>query len=306
MTIRSILATGLLVLATVFLTRCSDPAQKEIISFYNVPLVCGAAPEIGCGSRRKPLFIDTEKEKSIKESWTNRQGTVIAIVWNDRENEKLAQSLFSKHGSEAELVFDSVEARTLSASFREKGKWLKGMEVDQLSTEEAGVIAKSLTQFAIDEKLVTQEEGEKIRKDIEAYFKKELVMVRTAEELQSPSTQEKWLRDGYAVYEKHIGKQRADSINAYFAEHQGGFIEEGSCCDKEDTGICCEKKEGISMQSDITCPHCGHTKTEILPTDVCLLKYTCEKCKATLLTKDGDCCVFCSYGTHKCPSKQEE
>jgi hypothetical protein len=60
----------------------------------------------------------------------------------------------------------------------------------------------------------------------------------------------------------------------------------------------------ISEQSEITCPKCGHKKMESLPTDVCLIKYNCEKCNATLHPKDNDCCVFCSYGTHKCPSKQ--
>ena len=37
-------------------------------SFYEVPLVCGAAPEIGCGSRLKPLFIDAKQKANIKEA----------------------------------------------------------------------------------------------------------------------------------------------------------------------------------------------------------------------------------------------
>lgn len=60
-----------------------------------------------------------------------------------------------------------------------------------------------------------------------------------------------------------------------------------------------------SIKSEITCPECGHKKMEEMPTDVCLLKYTCEKCHAELHPKEGDCCVFCTYGTHKCPSIQE-
>lgn len=59
-----------------------------------------------------------------------------------------------------------------------------------------------------------------------------------------------------------------------------------------------------STESEITCPKCGHKKMETLPTDVCLLKYNCEKCDTTLFPKDDDCCVFCTYGSHKCPSKQ--
>ena len=56
----------------------------------------------------------------------------------------------------------------------------------------------------------------------------------------------------------------------------------------------------------VTCPHCGHKKTEILPTEVCQIKYTCENCNKTLTPEGDDCCVFCSHSTHKCPSKQEE
>ncbi|HXD94417.1 MAG TPA: GDCCVxC domain-containing (seleno)protein [Bacteroidia bacterium] len=63
-------------------------------------------------------------------------------------------------------------------------------------------------------------------------------------------------------------------------------------------------KNVTAMQSVITCPKCGHKKTETMPTDVCLLKYTCTNCKAELRPRQGDCCVFCTYGTHKCPSMQ--
>jgi len=66
------------------------------------------------------------------------------------------------------------------------------------------------------------------------------------------------------------------------------------------------RKTMISTQSEITCPKCNYKKVEILPTEFCLLKYTCDSCKITLNPKKGDCCVFCSYGTHKCPSMQEE
>lgn len=65
-------------------------------------------------------------------------------------------------------------------------------------------------------------------------------------------------------------------------------------------------KTSVSTQSEITCPKCNYKKVETLPTEFCLLKYTCDSCKIILHPKKGDCCVFCSYGTHKCPSMQEE
>jgi hypothetical protein len=279
---------------------CSTETAEHI-TFYEVPLVCGADTSIGCGSRIKPFFIDTEKEKDIKESWTNKKGTVIAIVWNGQENENLVQTLFGKHEIEGRRVADATAVKKLAVTFREKGKWLKGMDVDQLSMIEAGTISHSLTQFALDAKLLTAAECQKIREEIEAYFKKELLKVRTPAELKDPATQEKWMQDGYAIYEKHLGKQRADSVSALYLSTQEGLMQEGSCCSKEEDGSCCETE----IQSEITCPKCGHKAMETMPTDVCLLKYTCKKCRADLFPKTGDCCVFCTHGTHKCPSKQE-
>ena len=58
------------------------------------------------------------------------------------------------------------------------------------------------------------------------------------------------------------------------------------------------------LRSTITCPQCGHAKTETMPTDACRWFYECEACKAMLTPKPGDCCVFCSYGDMPCPPIQ--
>ena len=60
------------------------------------------------------------------------------------------------------------------------------------------------------------------------------------------------------------------------------------------------------LQSEITCPHCGHRKVETMPTDACQFFYDCEGCGAILRPKTGDCCVFCSYGSVPCPPIQLE
>src|SRR5258708_37668847 len=72
----------------------------------------------------------------------------------------------------------------------------------------------------------------------------------------------------------------------------------------DSSSVSAEVKKELPGQSEITCPKCGFKKTETMPTDVCLLKYTCTGCRAELEPKEGDCCVFCTYGTKKCPSKQ--
>lgn len=65
------------------------------------------------------------------------------------------------------------------------------------------------------------------------------------------------------------------------------------------------KNQKIILQSTITCPHCGHKKEETMPTDACQYFYECENCKKVLKPKEGDCCVYCSYGTVPCPPIQE-
>jgi hypothetical protein len=59
-----------------------------------------------------------------------------------------------------------------------------------------------------------------------------------------------------------------------------------------------------ALESVLTCPHCGHAKLEVMPTDACQFFYECEQCRALLRPKAGDCCVFCSYGSVKCPPVQ--
>lgn len=61
---------------------------------------------------------------------------------------------------------------------------------------------------------------------------------------------------------------------------------------------------GPELQSVLTCPSCGFAKSETMPADACLFFYDCEHCGARLRPKAGDCCVFCSFGSVKCPPMQ--
>ena len=61
----------------------------------------------------------------------------------------------------------------------------------------------------------------------------------------------------------------------------------------------------IELKSVITCPNCRHKKEETMPTDSCQFFYECANCKTLLKPEEGDCCVFCSYGSIPCPSIQQ-
>ena len=60
------------------------------------------------------------------------------------------------------------------------------------------------------------------------------------------------------------------------------------------------------LESVLTCPMCKVSKTETMPTEYCQIRYSCTHCGAILKPNYGDCCVYCSYGSVKCPSKQQE
>jgi len=62
--------------------------------------------------------------------------------------------------------------------------------------------------------------------------------------------------------------------------------------------------KGLGMhvtESTITCPRCEGSHTETMPGNGCTYFYECPSCGARLKPQPGDCCVFCSYGTGKCP-----
>jgi len=60
----------------------------------------------------------------------------------------------------------------------------------------------------------------------------------------------------------------------------------------------------VILDSTIHCPLCGTNTTERMPTGACQFYYECPACNALLRPKSGDCCVFCSYGSVKCPPMQ--
>jgi hypothetical protein len=58
------------------------------------------------------------------------------------------------------------------------------------------------------------------------------------------------------------------------------------------------------LESVITCPECGYRQSAAMPVDACLFFFECAGCGALLRPRPGDCCVFCSYGSVKCPPVQ--
>ncbi|ADB42741.1 GDCCVxC domain-containing (seleno)protein [Spirosoma linguale] len=58
------------------------------------------------------------------------------------------------------------------------------------------------------------------------------------------------------------------------------------------------------LEPVLTCPQCNHQQAEPMPTDACQFFCECTNCTTVLQPLSGDCCVFCSFGTVKCPPIQ--
>jgi hypothetical protein len=58
------------------------------------------------------------------------------------------------------------------------------------------------------------------------------------------------------------------------------------------------------LESMLACPQCGHSTLEEMPLDSCRFFHECVQCHTLMRPKAGDCCVFCSYGSVKCPPVQ--
>jgi len=56
-----------------------------------------------------------------------------------------------------------------------------------------------------------------------------------------------------------------------------------------------------TVQVTLTCPSCQATQTAEIPNTSCVPFYKCEGCGKMIKAKEEDCCVFCSYGSEKCP-----
>lgn len=233
----SALIIPLLVIAG-FIVKGKTSNKDAPVTFYKTPLVCNAAPEIGCGSRSKPALLELEKNPAIKEAWLNRPGTVIAVVWKDKVNaDDVVKPILDRNNIEfAELKESDVAP--FRQTFRKTNLWYRGADVDKLSLEEASTIAQAAIKPALESSLITFAEAEKIRVEIETYFKKELVMLRTNKQLNEDS-ENKWKLAMIGIAEKYIGSERTEKAMQLYLENCENQCKKDATCNQPGTKDCC-------------------------------------------------------------------
>lgn len=131
-------------------TNMRTNANPNLISLFEVPLVCSAAPQIGCGLRAKPILLELQGDPNIAGAWLNSAGTVLAVVGTEgssRESRAKAvqAATLAKDGAAVTELQGEARERQLR-SFLSDDAWYRGAEVDALSKQEADVIAARLVR----------------------------------------------------------------------------------------------------------------------------------------------------------------
>ncbi len=170
----AVLAGGLLYAPFAGAAENATALTADRISVFQAPLVCPAAPQIGCGSASKPILLDLEKQPGVFQAWLNRAGTIIAVVWkpeSDAETRsKVATGL--KEDRATELQGDSRD-KAVQNFLSGKG-WYHGADVDRLSEEEADIIAARLVHWVQAKSELTKDKAEGLQGAFSDTLRKDL------------------------------------------------------------------------------------------------------------------------------------
>ncbi len=215
-----------------FLSSCAFVSPPEKVTFYDVDMVCSAAHHIGCGSMAKPLFKAMEETDEIEEAWMDRKGVVVGLVWKDgtaaSRQEELTQSLFEKHHITGERVA-SAGRDTLEKQFRAAGLWYRGAEVDELSKEEAGVIADRIIDMLKEGGPVADSIAKPMREEIRQLFEDKFLAITGIDEIDDEARTQLEIKVG-DVIERSMGEERKEQVHVIVMERGLSDPEAEGCC----------------------------------------------------------------------------
>ena len=144
-------------------TKPSDVAVDRV-SFYQVGLVCTAAPKIGCGSRAKPALLALVANSRVAAAWLNEAGTRLAIAWEQDAKPLTTDQLdavLDAHGVALQPVSDA-DHKELVATFTSNSGWFDAASVDRLSEQESGIIATRLVKRLAAKTPITDEQRSRL------------------------------------------------------------------------------------------------------------------------------------------------
>src|SRR6266513_956710 len=144
------------------------------ISVFRAPLVCPAAPQIGCGSASKPILLDLERQAGVLEAWLNRAGTIIAVVWKPDSDASTRSRVVAELQDDRAIELDGKSRDEAVKDFLSGKGWYRGADVDRLSEEEAGIIAARLVRWVRAKRALAKDKAEGLQRAIEDTLRKDL------------------------------------------------------------------------------------------------------------------------------------
>ena len=219
-------------------------ASSTRVSFYEAPLVCHAAPSIGCGSKAKFMLVDLEKYKdAVEGAWLNKTGTVVAVKWSTATTEskqtEIINAVSTSHNIELSPV-TSTEANNYAKSFPNSSQWFKGKEVDKLSKEEAQIIAKKTIEGYKKDGLVKANFANQFQADIAKIYENLFLSISSYKDLTTEAynkVEEQIQQAG----EKYVGKGKMPRVELCVASEEK--CEKNKSCSQGSGKSCCDKDE---------------------------------------------------------------
>lgn len=219
-------------------------ASNTAISFYEAPLVCHAAPSIGCGSKAKFMLVELEKySDAIEGAWLNKTGTVVAVRWNANTNQnkqaEIINTVSTSHRIELNPV-TSTEANNYAKTFPNSSQWFKGNEVDKLSKEEAQIIAKNTIAGYKKDGLVKPSFEKHFQADIANIYENLFLSIASYKDLTTEAynkVEEQIQKAG----EKYVGKGKMPRVELCVASEEK--CEKDKSCSQGSGKSCCDKEQ---------------------------------------------------------------
>jgi hypothetical protein len=152
----------------------APPVTADRVSVFKVPLVCPAAPQIGCGSASKPILLDLERQPSVLEAWLNRAGTRIAVVWKADSDAETRRKVGAELKEDRATELDGKSRDETVSDFLSGKGWYHGADVDRLSEEEADIIAARLVRWVRAKTTLSNETAEGLQRSFSDLLRKDL------------------------------------------------------------------------------------------------------------------------------------
>src|SRR5438445_10485371 len=170
----TVLAGGLLYAPFANSADATAAVTADRVSVFKAPLVCPAAPQIGCGSASKPILLDLERQPGVLEAWLNRAGTTISVVWKPDSDAETRRSVTAELKEDHATELEGKSRDNAVKDFLSGKGGYRGADVDRLSEEEADIIAARLVRSVQAKSALTKDKAEGLQRAFADTLRKDL------------------------------------------------------------------------------------------------------------------------------------